>query len=453
MLSGARTNRERQQTYIFDARPLNNARANAVLSGGYEDVAVYDSQYSERCRLKFCNIDNIHAVLRSFSALEELCSETCSTHEPAEWLNLLSESRWFKHIAKILRSAREIATVMIDEQASVLIHCSDGWDRTPQLCALVALMLDEWYRTIDGFLVLVEKEWCGFGHMFSKRCGHAADANEHKLSPVFVQWIDCVWQLTQQFPTAFEFDERLLVVLCDLVHCGRFGNFLLDSEKERAEASFERLTHSSTAYLLAHKHELTSPIYERTVASSHRRVLLPSLSPKALQLWRAYYLRWDSSQPPLSAVSALRARVRLLERQALGEAVGMELERVEACAQRLGFNWSTRMVRDNAPTLARGAHLHAHTHTQVPQSVLDHSTATDAHAPHDVSVAASEAEDERRMKCAAKITQQRGQDNAPTHLRQRGGNALKPTGHPPCGAVAAMSNAHRHCVQPQWRWR
>ena len=107
------------------------------------------------------------------------------------------------------------------------------------------------------------------------------------------------------------------------------------------------------------------------------------------------------------------------------------------------------MVRDNAPTLARGAHLHAHTHTQVPQSVLDHSTATDAQAPHDVSVAASEAEDERRMKCAAKTTQQRGQDNAPTHLRQRGGNALKPTGHR-CGAVAAMSVA---ATAAQWRWR
>ncbi len=29
----------------------------------------------------------------------------------------------------------------------VLVHCSDGWDRTPQLVALTELMLDSFYRT------------------------------------------------------------------------------------------------------------------------------------------------------------------------------------------------------------------------------------------------------------------------------------------------------------------
>lgn len=36
-------------------------------------------------------------------------------------------------------------------------------------------------------------------------------------SPVFVQWVDCVWQLMHQFPAAFEFNEHFLVTLLDHV--------------------------------------------------------------------------------------------------------------------------------------------------------------------------------------------------------------------------------------------
>lgn len=35
----------------------------------------------------------------------------------------------------------------------VLVHCSDGWDRTSQLTSLAQLLLDPYYRTIDGFQV------------------------------------------------------------------------------------------------------------------------------------------------------------------------------------------------------------------------------------------------------------------------------------------------------------
>jgi len=51
-------------------------------------------------------------------------------------------------------------------KTSVVVHCSDGWDRTAQLTSLSLLMLDGYYRTIRGFEVLVEKEWLSFGHRF-----------------------------------------------------------------------------------------------------------------------------------------------------------------------------------------------------------------------------------------------------------------------------------------------
>lgn len=39
----------------------------------------------------------------------------------------------------------------------------------------------------------MEKEWCSFGHMFGLRA-HSDSPTES--SPVFLQWLDAVWQVT-----------------------------------------------------------------------------------------------------------------------------------------------------------------------------------------------------------------------------------------------------------------
>lgn len=42
---------------------------------------------------------------------------------------------------------------MADEGVSVLVHCSDGWDRTAQACSVASILLDPFYRTIKGLMV------------------------------------------------------------------------------------------------------------------------------------------------------------------------------------------------------------------------------------------------------------------------------------------------------------
>uniref|UniRef100_A0A8D0LQS3 Phosphatidylinositol-3,5-bisphosphate 3-phosphatase MTMR2 n=1 Tax=Sus scrofa TaxID=9823 RepID=A0A8D0LQS3_PIG len=136
----------------------------------------------------------------------------------------------------ILAGALRIADKVESGKTSVVVHCSDGWDRTAQLTALAMLMLDGYYRTIRGFEVLVEKEWLSFGHRFQLRLGHGdknhADADR---SPVFLQFIDCVWQMTRQFPTAFEFNEYFLVTILDHLYSCLFGTFLCNSEQQRGK--------------------------------------------------------------------------------------------------------------------------------------------------------------------------------------------------------------------------
>ena len=64
----------------------------------------------------------------------------------------LANSGWLKHVKAVLDVSIAIADCILSNR-SVIVHCSDGWDRTSQTCALACLMLDGYYRTIQGFQV------------------------------------------------------------------------------------------------------------------------------------------------------------------------------------------------------------------------------------------------------------------------------------------------------------
>lgn len=68
------------------------------------------------------------------------------------FLNGLEASGWLRHIKAILDTAKFIAQAL-NNGTNVLVHCSDGWDRTAQVCSLATLLLDPYYRTIQGFQV------------------------------------------------------------------------------------------------------------------------------------------------------------------------------------------------------------------------------------------------------------------------------------------------------------
>ncbi|KAJ1494760.1 hypothetical protein T484DRAFT_1764717, partial [Baffinella frigidus] len=110
--------------------------------------------------------------------------------------------------------------------------------------------------------VLIEKEWVAFGHKFALRLGHAPVGRACQ-SPIFLQFLDAVWQILQsgkfsrspdsddiqcKSPRlkkgdlldavwqilqarrhAFEFKEELLLALADACLERRYGTFAFDS--------------------------------------------------------------------------------------------------------------------------------------------------------------------------------------------------------------------------------
>lgn len=179
-------------------------------------------------------------------------------------------------------------------QPVVVGNCSDGWDRTAQLTSLAMLLLDPFYRTLRGFQVLIEKEWLSFGHQFAQRTGHSvghmSNAGDQERSPVFLQFVDCVFQLTKMAPCSFEFNEHFLVDLLDAVYSCHYGTFLFDSEREREEEKLREKTESFWAYV--NSQQDTHFLYSNVLydPESDPEVVLPEIT--SAVLWNAYFLRF-----------------------------------------------------------------------------------------------------------------------------------------------------------------
>ncbi len=83
--------------------------------------------------------------------------------------------------------------------ASVLVHCSDGWDRTSQIAAGMQVLLDPHYRTMQGLALIIDKEFVKAGHKFNDRngVGHFTDPNEQ--CPVLLQFLGITRYLNYVF--------------------------------------------------------------------------------------------------------------------------------------------------------------------------------------------------------------------------------------------------------------
>ncbi|XP_036056480.1 myotubularin-related protein 3 isoform X5 [Onychomys torridus] len=276
-----------QKLLILDARSYAAAVANRAKGGGCECP-----EYYPNCEVVFMGMANIHSIRRSFQSLRLLCTQM---PDPGNWLSALESTKWLHHLSVLLKSALLVVHAVDRDQRPVLVHCSDGWDRTPQIVALAKLLLDPYYRTVEGFQVLVEMEWLDFGHKFADRCGHGENSDDlNERCPVFLQWLDCVHQLQRQFPCSFEFNEAFLVKLVQHTYSCLFGTFLCNNAKERGEKQTQERTCSVWSLLRAGNKAFKNLLY----SSQSEAVLYPVCHVRNLMLWSAVYLPCPSPSTP-----------------------------------------------------------------------------------------------------------------------------------------------------------
>lgn len=332
---------------IIDARPTTNAMANVAKGAGTENM-----DYYKEGKKAYLGIDNIHVMRDSLNKVVEALREADAVaqsiggDDPGRFASLgaalldrqaLRRSGWLRHLSAILDGTLLIIRNVHVNSSHVLIHCSDGWDRTAQLSSLAQLCLDPFYRTVKGFQILVEKDWLSFGHKFLDRCGHlssekfflsatdiqsggGAEAAQAFLasvqnkfvgqghlketSPVFHQFLECVRQIQRQYPDRFEFNSHFLEQIHYHLYACQFGTFLFNCERERKVGDGGLPPCDRTISLWdfldsppEHEKNL-NPSFDATLDDPARRepkadmgVLFPN--PKDVRFWNELYGRTD----------------------------------------------------------------------------------------------------------------------------------------------------------------
>ena len=157
--------------------------------------------------------------------------------------------------------------------------------------------MDKRYRTIEGFEALIEKEFISFGHQFHERLGHATqDAlNDKDFCPVFIQFLDCVYQIMHQFPTLFEFNGEFLLEIAYHAFSLRFGTFLCNCDKERQQLDVRKKTTSLWSYLNSSIEKYKNYLYQPDVPFVDESKIYPEAIILRIKLWEELYMMWSLS--------------------------------------------------------------------------------------------------------------------------------------------------------------
>lgn len=132
------------------------------------------------------------------------------------------------------------------------------------------------------------------------RFGRNRDKPDER-SPIFLQFLDCVSQIMNQFPTSFEFHQDYLIFLSDHSISGLFGNFIGNNEKERIQIYNVTTTTSSIwNYVFARREQFINLSYN----ANGERVLWPSVLLYEMRLWSRFWCRWNLSSNPRNATQA-----------------------------------------------------------------------------------------------------------------------------------------------------
>ena len=283
--------RNSKNLVVYDARPKLNAMANKLKGGGYENPNNYPKINME---VIFCDIPNIHAVRNSYEKL--LTNISYIPENDYSVISNLPNTFWYETIILILKGGFQIYNSIKNEK-TVLIHCSDGWDRTSQLSALSQILLDKYYRTLKGFIVLIEKDWLSFGHQFRLRNGFCPKEKRDEFSPIFIQWLDCIYQIIEQNCSKFEFNVNLLNYIAERIYSGKYGTFLFNSEKERKENNAKETTISIWNDILEKENEFKNPIYDE---KNEQEI---QINYKKIKLWKEYFLRFEKRKNDINYIN------------------------------------------------------------------------------------------------------------------------------------------------------
>ena len=251
----------------------------------------------DKCNIQCLSLPTDLQYQESIKSLFTLC--TSSQPITSTWLEEIDKTGWLDNLSSLLRGAVHIAT-RLEDRKIVIAQNEDGQSLLNALCAISQLLIDPFYRTIKGLCILIEKEFMHFGHRFGYFTGNKKSNDE--FSYIFVIFLDCVWQIMQQFPLSFEYEEEYLLFLINSCYSCQFGTFIPSCEKERQE--YMKKSPSLWSYILENSNSFKNVFYRPFPIENKKLPFDPDKL--RLRLWSGYYIRHRCRFSVLKADKAIQ---------------------------------------------------------------------------------------------------------------------------------------------------
>ncbi len=207
------------------------------------------------------------------------------------------------------------------------------------LTSLVKICLNRNYRSIVGFENLIQSDWFLAGHLFHKRLetsltnefsdessiGDSINqinntpnyttnkVNNNQIAPAFLLFLDCVFQLTIQYPNEFEFNEIYLIHMWDYSCSSASLTFSFDGiislqnyidtqlftasaniplDSEGKEIFLQKLFNANNSFWLNHLDKNRDSLLCNKNYEPNSLILIPIDKAYMLKFWSRCYLRW-----------------------------------------------------------------------------------------------------------------------------------------------------------------
>uniref|UniRef100_A0ABM5FU86 Myotubularin-related protein 12 n=1 Tax=Pogona vitticeps TaxID=103695 RepID=A0ABM5FU86_9SAUR len=206
----------------------------SFLEGMYKtiDKPPYEAMKIEDLSSSLPSLQEIQVSYTRFKQLFFIDNSADFWDTDVKWFSLVESTNWLEIIRKCLRKAVDVVESLEAQNTNVLLIEENASDLCCVISCLVQVMMDSYCRTKLGFQSLIQKEWIMGGHAFLDRCNHLRQSDKEE-APVFLLFLDCVWQLVEQYPPAFEFSETYLTVLSDCLYIPVFSTFFFNSQHQR----------------------------------------------------------------------------------------------------------------------------------------------------------------------------------------------------------------------------
>uniref|UniRef100_A0A5F5PXX7 Myotubularin-related protein 12 n=1 Tax=Equus caballus TaxID=9796 RepID=A0A5F5PXX7_HORSE len=298
----------------------------SFLDGVYKTIhrPPYEIVKTEDLSSSFLSLQDIQTAHSKFKQLFLIDNSTEFWDTDIKWFSLLESSSWLDIIRRCLKKAIEITECLEAQNMNVLLLEENASDLCCLISSLVQVMMDPHCRTRVGFQSLVQKEWIMGGHCFLDRCNHLRQSDKEEV-PVFLLFLDCVWQLVHQHPPAFEFTETYLTVLSDSLYIPIFSTFFFNSPHQKDTNMHQRqlslpLTQSKSSPKRGFFREETDHLIKNLLGkrisklinssdelqdnfrefydswhskpTDYHGLLLPHIEGPEIKVWAQRYLRW-----------------------------------------------------------------------------------------------------------------------------------------------------------------